>query len=445
MSIAIPADVRDILERLEASGFEAYIVGGCVRDILRGEAPEDWDICTSALPEQTIKVFAGYNVIETGLRHGTVTVVLNHKPFEITSYRSDGLYSDSRRPDTVVFLTDIRGDLSRRDFTINAMAYNPKTGVLDLFGGEEDLKRGVLKCVGDPNERFQEDALRILRAMRFASVLGLSIDERTARGMDGNRELLSKISAERIAAELNKMIVGTGVRDVFAEHTPVILEIIPELAPTLVFMQNNPHHCHDVFTHTLISIEVAVRDLVVRLAMLFHDIAKPSCHTQEDGIAHYHGHPQISSDIAGKVLSRLKYDNNTIRSVKKLVLYHDSEILPVSKHIKRWLNKIGEVRLRQLIEVKRADAMAQSEFYRQGKLDNLADASSLIDEIIEQQQCFSLKGLAVTGREVMEAGVPQGPQIGKILKLLVDMVIDEQAENRKEVLMGIVLQLKRKE
>ena len=442
MKINVPAEVHYIIEKLEASGFEAYIVGGCVRDSLRGEVPEDWDICTSALPEQTVTLFAGENVAETGLKHGTVTVVLDHKPYEVTTFRSDGVYTDCRHPDSVIFLTDISGDLSRRDFTINAMAFNPKTGLVDFFGGAEDLKNGILRCVGDPDKRFREDALRILRAMRFASVYGMSIEGNTAKAMDCNRKLLSKISAERIAGELNKMIVGAGVRRVFEEHAPVIMEIIPELIPTAGFEQNTPYHCYDVYTHTLVSIEMAAKDLVVRLAMLFHDIAKPGCYSQKDGITHFFGHPKIGADITGKILARLKYDNDTKRAIRTLLLYHDTEILPVSKNIKRWLNRIGEKRLRQLIEVKRADAMAQSEQYRQGKLDNLSGVSELIDEIIEQQQCFSLQGLAITGKEIIEAGVPQGPQVGRMLKSLVNMVIDEKVENRKEELMNIVFQMK---
>ena len=440
MVINLPVEVQGIIEKLEANGYEAFIVGGCVRDSLRFVAPKDWDVCTLALPEQTMNVFAGENVIETGLQHGTVTVVINHKPFEITTYRSDGMYSDSRHPDSVEFLTDIKGDLSRRDFTINAMAYSPNAGVVDFFGGMADLKNGILKCVGDPNVRFQEDALRILRAMRFASTLGMMVEENTAKAMIGNRSLLGRISAERIACEFNYMIEGAGVYEAFTGYTAILLEIIPELAPALGFEQNNPHHCYDVFTHTLKSIESAPKDLAVRLALLFHDIAKPNCYSQENGIGHFFGHQQTGLETAEKVLSRLKYDNDTIAAVKELVLYHDAEIQPDSKNIKRWLNRIGETRLSQLVEVKRADVMAQTEHYRQERLEILKDVSGIIDEIIEQQQCFSLKDLAVTGREIMEIGIPPGPQMGKMLKLLVDMVIDEQVDNNKEELINVAVQ-----
>ena len=439
-TIKIPADVLSILDRLESGGYEAYVVGGCVRDSLRGETPKDWDICTSALPEDTLKTFSGYSVIETGIKHGTVTLLLNHTPYEITTFRSDGEYSDNRRPDTVSFMTDLRGDLSRRDFTINAMGYNPKTGLADFFGGAEDIEHGIIRCVGEPDKRFREDALRILRALRFASTFGMSIERNTSRAMHDNRKLLRNISAERVAAELNKMIMGKGLRGVFTEHTPIVLEIIPELAPTVGFEQNNPHHCYDVFTHTVVGIEMAPDDLYVRLAMLFHDIAKPGCHSHKDGVSHFYGHPQAGADLAGKVLSRLKYDNNTIRIVKKLVLYHDSEILPIGKIIKRWLSKIGESALRQLLEVKRADALAQSEVYRQEILDSLSGASLLIDEIIEQQQCFSLKDLAIGGMDLIEAGIPRGPQIGKTLNMLLDLVVDEQIENSRETLLRYIEQ-----
>ena len=437
-ALLLPADVSFVINELEKSGYEAFAVGGCVRDSLRGESPHDWDICTSALPEDTLRVFAGSNVIETGLKHGTVTVILDHKPYEITTYRSEGEYSDNRRPDTVSFLTDIRGDLSRRDFTINAMAYSARTGVVDFFGGIGDLENGVVKCVGDPDKRFGEDSLRIMRAMRFASTLKMTIDGETAKAMLHNRALLGKISAERIASELNKMIMGAYVYDVFSEHAQIIFEIIPELAPTLNFAQDNPHHSFDVFTHTVLSIAYAPFDLCVRLALLFHDIAKPECHTHEDGVSHFYGHAQVSVDIARSVLSRLKYDNETSSTVKKLVLYHDSDMLPSRKHIKRWLNRLGEAKLRQLMEVKRADVMAQSELKQNERLKGLHDVSLVIDEILQEQQCFSLKDLAVDGRDLLAAGIPQGRQIGEIMKLLLDLVIEEEIENSKDALLSYV-------
>jgi tRNA nucleotidyltransferase (CCA-adding enzyme) len=431
VNIKIPDEVQYIIDTLENNGSEAYAVGGCVRDSLLGKEPEDWDICTPALPEHTMKYFAEHHVIETGLKHGTITLMLNRKPFEITTYRIDGDYTDNRHPDKVEFANDLIEDLSRRDFTINAMAYNPKRGVVDLFGGAKDLSSGIIKCVGDADRRFQEDALRIMRALRFASVLGFSIDDDTSKAMIGNKKLLNNIAAERIAGELNKLIIGNGARDVLLEHIAVITEIIPEMSPAIGFEQNNPYHCYDVLNHILFSVENAPKDVRIRLAMLFHDIAKPECYTETDGTGHFYKHPAAGSDMAGKILLRLRYDKETIKTVTQLILHHDTGVKPHGKHIKRWLNKIGEERLRQLLEVKRADAMAQSAGSRQKKIDELDEVLILMDEIVEQRQCFSLKDLAVNGSDLITLGIPGGVKIGAILNQLMDMVIEEQIENDK--------------
>jgi len=438
MNIKLPDEVQYIIDTLRRNGHEAYIVGGCVRDSVLGRTPKDWDICTPALPEQTMACFDGHHIIETGLRHGTITLMLNHTPFEITTYRTDGKYSDNRRPDTVEFVSSLKDDLSRRDFTVNAMAYAPDEGIVDFFDGLKDLKSGTIRCVGDANRRFQEDSLRIMRAIRFASVLGFSIEENTAKAMEDNRGLLKNIAAERIAVELNKTLTGNNVSDILLAHLPVMTEIIPEMSSMIGFEQNNTHHCYDVLRHTLVSIDHALKDTILRLTMLFHDMGKPLCYTEtEDGIGHFYGHPQISSDMAKEILLRLKYDNNTLKTVPELILYHDTEILPHRKYVKRWLNKIGEERFRQLIEVKRADAMAQAPCYQQRKLEALAELTRLTDEIIGQGQCFSLRDLAVTGRDLLEAGVGEGVQIGAVLNRLMEMVIDEQVENEKEALLRV--------
>jgi tRNA nucleotidyltransferase (CCA-adding enzyme) len=435
---AIPDEVQYIIDTFENNGCEAYAVGGCVRDSLLGKAPQDWDVCTPARPEQTIEYFAGRHIAETGLRHGTLTLMLNHKPFEITTYRIDGVYTDNRHPDKVEFTDDLREDLSRRDFTINAMAYNPKRGVVDLFGGVKDLNSGIIKCVGDANKRFQEDALRIMRALRFASVLGFSIDDGTSKAMIDNKNLLNNISVERIAIELNKFITGNGVRNILLKYISIITEIIPEMSPVIGFEQNNPYHCYDVFNHILFGVENAPRDVDIRLTMLFHDIGKPECYTETDGTGHFYGHSRSGSDLAKKILLRLKYDRNTVETVTKLILYHDVDIHPRGKYIKRWLNKIGEKRFRQLLEVKRADAMAHSPGYRQKKLDEITKILTLINEIIEQKQCFSLKDLAVKGADLIALGIPEGVRIGIILNQLMNMVIDERVENDKvKLLEGI--------
>ena len=435
MIIKLPDEVQYIIDTLETAGFEAYAVGGCIRDSLMGKEPHDWDICTSALPEQTMGCFTGQNIIETGLKHGTITVILNHKPFEITTYRVDGKYTDNRRPDTVKFVNVLKRDLARRDFTISAMAYNSKAGIVDYYGGQQDISERKIKCVGNPNKRFQEDALRILRALRFASVLGFTVEGNTASAMHDNRKLLNNIAAERITDELSKLIIGDNMHELLSAHISVLTEIIPELEQSIGFEHNNPCHCYDFLTHVLLSLDAAPKDPAIRLTMLLHDIGKPSCYTEsDDGVGHFHGHSQASSDMANEILSRLKYDNDTSKMVTQLILYHDADIEPIQKHIKRWLNRIGEERLRQLLMVKRADAMAKSDKHLQSKLDMLDAIPPLIDEIIAQQQCFLLKDLAVNGRDLIEAGVPQGEKIGTILNRLLEMVINEEVENDKTAL-----------
>ena len=442
MNINLPTEVQYIITTLESAGFEAYAVGGCVRDSLLGKEPQDWDICTSALPEQCIETFSDQRIVETGLKHGTITLMLNEKPFEITTFRVDGKYTDNRRPDKVKFVTVLKRDLARRDFSVNAMAYNPKTGVMDYYDGQQDLENRLIKCVGNADKRFREDALRIMRALRFASSFGFSIEENTARAMFDNRKLLQNIASERIVIELNKLIMGDAVFELLTDHLPVIFEIIPELEPTAGVEQNNSYHCFDVLTHILKSVDAAPKNLIIRLTMLLHDIGKPHCYTEsEDGIGHFYGHQQKGSDMARDILARLKYDKDMIKTVTELILYHDQDIEPRCKHIKRWLNKIGETRIRQLLEVKHADAAAQSETHRQIKAEKLKAIPPLIDEVISQQQCFSLKDLAVNGRDIINANLAEGTQIGVMLNRLLEMVINEEVENEREVLMEIARKL----
>jgi len=435
MNIIIPDEVKYIIDTIESNGYDAYAVGGCIRDSLRGETPKDWDVCTSALPEEIKECFAGKKIIETGLQHGTLTLVLNKAPYEITTYRTDGKYTDYRRPDKVKFVGVLKRDLARRDFTINALAYNPKTGVVDYYGGQQDLSNGVIKCVGNPNKRFQEDALRIMRALRFASELGFKIDEDTAKAMHDSRGLLNKIAAERIAAELNKMLIGRGVSKLLADHVSIITEIIPELIPTIGFNQNSPYHFYDVYTHMLKSVESAPQDAAIRLTLLLHDIGKPSCYTEDDRGGHFYKHQQVGSEMAGQILRRLKYDNNTVGTVKQLVLYHDAEIHADNKSIKRWLNRIGEERFRKLIQVKNADSMAQVYERGEEKRQILNRVSLMLNDIIEQQLCFSLRDMAVDGRDLIDIGIPESKQIGVILNQLMNMVIDDEVDNEKENLL----------
>ncbi|MCL2670608.1 MAG: HD domain-containing protein [Clostridiales bacterium] len=435
MTIKLPDAVQYILHTLQAAGYDAYVVGGCVRDGALGKAPKDWDICTPAPPNKTMQCFDGQHIIETGLQHGTVTLMLHHAPYEITTYRVDGSYSDHRRPDNVEFVSSLKTDLSRRDFTINAMAYHPDTGIVDYFGGMKDISAGIIRCVGDANRRFREDALRIMRAMRFASALSFAIDEKTATAMHDNRALLQNIAVERIANELNRMLLGDGAGDIMRNHLSVLAEILPELVPTIGLSHNNPYHSHDVLNHILCSVEHAPKEPVIRLTMLFHDLGKPYCYTEEDGIGHFYGHPKVSAELAEAILARLKYDNETKRAVTELVLYHDAPMLPDRKHIKRWLCRIGEERFRQLIEVKRADALAQSVLGRREKLDTLDAIAKLADEIVAQQECFSLKDLAVNGNDLLSLGFTAGAALGEMLNRLMDMVIDEQVKNDKAALL----------
>ena len=437
MNINLPDDVKFIIDTLESGGFEAYAVGGCVRDSLLGKSPQDWDICTPALPEQTMKCFNGQHIIETGLQHGTITLMLNHKPFEITTYRVDGKYKDNRRPEKVRFVNVLKRDLARRDFTINAMAYNPQTGLADYYGGQQDLSERKIKCVGNADKRFQEDALRIMRALRFASVFGFTIDDDTAKAMHENKKLLNNISAERIAAELNKLIVGDSAKQTLLGHTDILTEIIPEFIPAVGFNQKRPEHCYNVFEHSLHSLSEAPKDIIIRLAVLFHDIGKPATYTDENGLGRYFNHFKVGAEITEIILKRLRYDNDTIKAVTELVRLHDSGILLEAKYIKRWLNKIGEERFRQLLEVKKADIKGLAGHIIPRALSNINKVEQILAEVTTEQQCFSLKDLVVNGRDLIAAGVPEGAKIGVILNKLMDMVIDDESANDKAALLEI--------
>lgn len=442
MIIKMPEGADGIITTLINHGHEAFIVGGCVRDSLLGLEPHDWDICTSATPDEMKQCFGNYHVIETGLKHGTLTVVLDGEQYEVTTYRVDGEYSDNRHPDVVRFVTDIKSDLSRRDFTINSMAYGVFVGLIDYFDGEQDLKQKVIRCVGNPNDRFREDALRIMRALRFASTYRFSIEKQTAASIHELSHLLKNIAVERINVELSKLLCGVGAKNILRDYIDVLGIFIPELLPMVGFNQNNPHHIYDVWNHTTEAVKNAENVLVIKLAALLHDVGKPHCYTEdEQGIGHFYGHANISMDITETVLKRLKFDNDTIHNVVELVKYHDADIQPRNKHVKRWLNKIGEDGLKRLVALKRADVMAQSELDREERLIQLDDVLMCIETVIAQQQCFSLKDLAVNGRDLMDTGVPQGVQIGVVLNGLLDMVLDEQIENDQKALLEAVKSL----
>ena len=431
----LPEQVKKIIDTLNAAGHEAYAVGGCVRDGLLGRAPGDYDVASSALPEETKAVFAGEKLIETGLRHGTVTVLSGGIPVEVTTFRIDGEYADCRHPDSVTFTRSLRDDLARRDFTVNAMAYSPEGGIIDLFGGRNDLDAGLIRCVGDADARFKEDALRIIRALRFASVLGFQLEEKTARAARDNKELLKSVSAERLFAELLRLLCGQNVRAVLCGYIDVIGAVIPEALPMKGFLQRNPHHIYDVLEHTAAAVEAVSPEPELRLAALLHDIGKPRCLTVDDaGTGHFYGHAEISAEIAEDILSRLKSDGATRKNVVRLVREHGVQIEENERAVKRALNRLGEETFFRLLQLKRADNAAQSP-ENAGRRVYYDGLERLARQIIEKKQCFSLKNLAVNGDDLIALGIRPGPELGVRLNALLEAVISGKAENSREALL----------
>lgn len=438
----LPLPVRDALLRLRQSGYEAYIVGGCVRDRLRGAEPADWDIATSASPEQTLTVFSACRCIETGRRHGTITVWLDGWPMEITTYRVDGGGSDHRHPDQVRFTASLREDLARRDFTVNAMAYSPEEGLVDPFGGKRDLAAGVLRCVGNPDRRFEEDALRLLRALRFSSVLGFSIEEQTAAALRRCRGWLTSLSAERVREELLRLICGEHAAGVLRRYPEAVAVVLPEIRPMVGFDQHNPHHVYDVYEHTLHALEATPPEPVLRMAVLLHDSGKPASFTlDEKGVGHFYGHAKISVQLARDALERLKFEHNAAERILALIRYHDADIVPTEACLLRWLHRLTEEGLRRLLQVKRADNLAQHPDYRgrQQEIDRLEEA---LDQLMARRPCFTLHQLAVNGRDLMAAGVPAGPELGRLLRSLLDAVMDGRCPNEKAALMALLVELR---
>lgn len=429
-----------LIKRLQESGYEAYLVGGCVRDMLMGTEPHDFDITTSARPDEMLGVFSGYRVIPTGLKHGTLTVLAEGEPYEITTFRADGEYSDHRHPESVSFSRELRDDLSRRDFTVNAMAYSESTGLIDLFGGENDIKNGIIRAVGDPKKRFDEDALRILRALRFASEKGFLIEENTKKAILEGILLLSYVSAERVLSELKRLLLGKGVLDVLCEFSAVMGAIVPPLAPCIDFDQRNYHHIYDVYTHIAHSVAACPPDVTVRLAALLHDVGKPPTFSVKDGVGHFYGHAEKSVELARQVLNSLKSDNETKDTVLTLIKYHDLVIEPTEKAVRRMLGKIGREKMDMLLALKSADNLAQAPEYH-GRLKQYDEIRRIMAEILEKDDCFSLKKLAVKGEDIMSLGVPAGKDVGRILNALLALVIDGELENEKNALLERVKDL----
>ncbi|MDE7323662.1 MAG: HD domain-containing protein [Lachnospiraceae bacterium] len=441
IQIQLPEKVQFIISRLEAAGYEAYAVGGCVRDSLLGRQPHDWDVTTSAKPLQVKEVFR--HTIDTGIQHGTVTVMIDHEGFEVTTYRIDGEYEDSRHPKEVTFTVNLVEDLKRRDFTINAMAYNARSGVVDAFGGVEDLKNGIIRCVGEAAERFGEDALRILRAVRFSAQLGFSIADETKVAATALAPNLKHISAERIQVELVKLLVSAHpdyMRDAYALGITKI--VLPELDDAFATEQNHPHHMYNVGEHLMQCLLHTRADKSLRIAALLHDIGKPQTKTtDEDGIDHFHGHVAVSEQMAVDILKRLKFDNDTITKVQKFVKYHDYNAEPNAKAVRRAINKIGVEYFLQVLELRRADTLAQSAYQQTEKIERIDTIARLYGEIMEKQQCVSLKTLEITGNDLIALGVPKGKKIGAILGELLDDVIQNPENNTHDYLMDKAAEL----
>ena len=433
----LPEDVKYIIARLNDGGHEAYAVGGCVRDALLRREPNDWDITTDAEPEEMKRCFGGHRLIETGLKHGTLTVMLRGKGYEVTTYRVDGEYSDHRRPDSVRFVKELKEDLARRDFTVNAMATKDGETIVDLFGGQDDLKRGVIRCVGEAEQRFNEDALRILRALRFASTYDFEIDEKTAEAALKLRDTLKNVSEERIYIELKKLLCGKGAERVLLRLPQVIYAFLPELAAMHDFPQNNPHHAYDVWTHTVKALANAPAEPVYRLAMLFHDSGKPAAHTVgEDGIDHFKLHQLISADIAEACLTRLKSDTATLRKVLFLVREHDLRIPATEKAVKKQMIRLGREEFMSLLPVFRTDLLAQNPAMIPEKAAHIDELEDIARQLIEEDACLKISQLAVNGNDLKTVGIT-GKATGEMLKALLNEVALSGAKNERESLLAL--------
>jgi len=430
--VNIPEPVKRILKALEEHGHEAHCVGGCVRDSLLGREPGDWDVATSALPEETMALFPG-RAAPTGLRHGTVTIREGTLSVEVTTFRTDGRYTDRRRPDSVAFTRSLRDDLSRRDFTVNAMGLDLRGTLTDPFGGREDLKNRLLRCVGSPEERFQEDALRILRCLRLAAVLGFDLEEETAQELRACRKLLRDVAAERIQVELTKLLCGPAAAEVLRKFPEVAGTVVPELLPMVGFDQHSRYHCYDVWEHTLHALSEVPAEPVLRWAVLLHDVAKPRCYTRDERGGHFYGHPTVSAEMADAILRRLKFDNATREAVITLVLWHDREIPRTEKSIRRALRKLGAARLRELTEVKRADNLGQAPAYR-ARLKDVEQIRRIMEDLLARDECVSMRQLAVNGRDMLALGL-RGPEIGATLEELLSAVVDGDLPNQRSALL----------
>lgn len=438
MTIQLPSKVKFIIDTLTEAGYEAYAVGGCVRDSILGRSPEDWDITTSASPHQVKQLFR--KSIDTGIQHGTVTIIEGKESFEVTTYRLDGEYEDKRHPKEVIFTANLIEDLKRRDFTINAMAYNETQGLVDVFDGIGDLKKGQIRCVGNPRERFMEDALRMMRAVRFAAQLGFYIEENTREMISILANNLSEISVERIQAELVKLLLSDHPEEMRTVYEIGLSKIfLPEFDRMMVTPQNNPFHCYNVGEHTLAALQNIRKDKVLRLTMLLHDVAKPLCKvTDEKGIYHFYGHPIKGAQIAKEILQRLKFDNDTITRVTALVTWHD-DMPPLKKAaVRRAIHRVGLEQYPELFEVKRADTLAKSLYKREEKLSYIAGYEQMYQDILNKGQCLTLKQLAINGKDLIKMGIKPGKEMGDLLEHLLEHVLEYPEDNTYKILSNLI-------
>ena len=437
----LPSGVAFILSRLREKGYEAYVVGGSVRDTLRGEIPHDYDVTTSALPSETAALFSDCRTVDTGLKHGTLTVLYGDVPYEVTTYRVDGGYTDGRHPDEVSFAPSLREDAARRDFTVNAMAYAPESGVIDFFGGKQDLENRILRTVGDPDRRFSEDALRILRALRFAATLDFSIEEKTAASVCRNKDLLLKISAERIRDELSKLLCGKAAFRILKEYRDVMAVCIPELTATFDFAQRSKHHVYDLYLHTLHVLCATPPNLTLRMAALLHDVGKPDTFSiDREGNGHFYGHAERSAEMADTVLRRLRFDNRTRERIILLVEKHGVELPATERSLKRLLRSVGEQAFFELMTLKKADIAALSPMHHP-RIAEIKSIETAARKLLSDAACFSLRELAVNGSDMIKLGVSEGKRIGELLDACLEAVIDGRVKNEREALLAFAAAL----
>lgn len=439
-NINIPKDVEFILKKLNSYNEEAFLVGGSVRDLLLNKNPFDYDITTSAKPDKIIKIFKDFKVVTLAKKFGTISLILNNRTYEITTYRIDGEYLCNRKPKEVIYTDNLKLDLSRRDFTINALAYHPEIGIIDYFNGLEDLSNKTIRTVNNPNIRFKEDGLRILRCLRFSSTLNFIIEKNTSKAIFENKEILNKISTERINQEFSKLICGKNIENILTEYIEIIGVFIPEILQLKDFKQNNSYHIYDVLTHTIKSLTFIESDLELRMVMLLHDIGKPTTYTEDiNSIGHFYKHNIKSAEIAKNILIRLKYPNKVIDNIVLLIKNHDIQILENKKAVKKRINKLGSIELFfKLLEIKRADILAQNPIYLKDRIIQIDNLEKIANEIKYNKECTSLNTLQINGKNLINLGIPEGRLIGEILTILLNEVIEGNILNNRNILLNYV-------